>query len=286
MKTILLPTDFSKNSLNAINYATELFKNEVCEFYILNVQKASSFISDDMMVVSSSATIYSTLIDAAKKSITNIISSIKLREDNDKHQFHSIVDYDNFIDSVNQTSEKHQVDLIIMGTKGASGLQRVLFGSNTARVMQRCHTPVLAIPEGCKYAPLNKIAFTTNHINLFTIDELQILKTVLHLCGSKLYVLHVADEHHLAQKQLQNMNFFDAYFPDAEHDFIDVNKKDMFDTVHQYILDNNIDMLSMISEKHSFLERLFTRHALETFAFGIDVPFLVVESSNKSEAII
>lgn len=286
MKTILLPTDFSKNSLNAINYATELFKNEVCEFYILNVQKASSFISDDMMVVSSSATIYSTLIDAAKKSITNIISSIKLREDNDKHQFHSIVDYDNFIDSINQTSEKHQVDLIIMGTKGASGLQRVLFGSNTARVMQRCHTPVLAIPEGCKYAPLNKIAFTTNHINLFTIDELQILKTVLHLCGSKLYVLHVADEHHLAQKQLQNMNFFDAYFPDAEHDFIDVNKKDMFDTVHQYILDNNIDMLSMISEKHSFLERLFTRHALETFAFSIDVPFLVVESSNKSEAII
>lgn len=286
MKTILLPTDFSKNSLNAINYATELFKNEVCEFYILNVQKASSFISDDMMVVSSSATIYSTLIDAAKKSITNIISSIKLREDNDKHQFHSIVDYDNFIDSINQTSEKHQVDLIIMGTKGASGLQRVLFGSNTARVMQRCHTPVLAIPEGCKYAPLNKIAFTTNHINLFTIDELQILKTVLHLCGSKLYVLHVADEHHLAQKQLQNMNFFDAYFPDAEHDFIDVNKKDMFDTVHQYILDNDIDMLSMISEKHSFLERLFTRHALETFAFSIDVPFLVVESSNKSEAII
>lgn len=286
MKTILLPTDFSKNSLNAINYATELFKNEVCEFYILNVQKASSFISDDMMVVSSSATIYSTLIDAAKKSITNIISSIKLREDNDKHQFHSIVDYDNFIHSINQTSEKHQVDLIIMGTKGASGLQRVLFGSNTARVMQRCHTPVLAIPEGCKYAPLNKIAFTTNHINLFTIDELQILKTVLNLCGSKLYVLHVADEHHLAQKQLQNMNFFDAYFPDAEHDFIDVNKKDMFDTVHQYILDNDIDMLSMISEKHSFLERLFTRHALETFAFSIDVPFLVVESSNKSEAII
>ncbi len=282
MKTILLPTDFSKNSINAINYATELFKNEICNFYILNVQKASSFISDDMMVVSSSATIYSTLIDAAKKSISNIISSIEVSQKNDKHQFFSIVDYDNFIDSINQTSEKHQVDLIIMGTKGASGLQRVLFGSNTARVMQRCHTPVLAIPEGCKYAPLHKIAFTTNHINLFTIEELQALKTVLELWNSKLYILHVADEHHLAQKQLQNMDFFDTYFPDAVHDYIDVNTKDMFDTVHRYIADNSIDMLAMISEKHSFLERLFTRHALETFAFSIDVPFLVMEStSNK-----
>jgi hypothetical protein len=56
----------------------------------------------------------------------------------------------------------------------------------------------------------------------------------------------------------------------------------MFNAVHQYIKTNNIEMLAMISEKHSFLDRLFTRHALETFAFSIDVPFLVMESfSNK-----
>ena len=281
MKSILLPTDFSKNSTNAIRYATELLKNEVCNFYILNVQKASSFISDDMMVVSSSTTIYNTLIDAAKKSISNIISDLKTNNENDKHQFFSIVDYDNFIDSINQISERHHIDLIIMGTKGASGLQRVLFGSNTARVMQRCHVPVLAIPDGCEYTPLDKIAFTTNHINLFTIEELQTLKDILNLYNSKLYVLHVADEHHLAQKQLQNMDFFNEHFPEAIHDYIDANKNDMFDTVHQYIVRNDIEMLSMISEKHSFLDRLFTRHALETFAFSIDVPFLVMESDSK-----
>ena len=62
--------------MNAINYAMELFKNESCHFYILNVQKASSFISDDMMAVGSSTTIYKTLIDAAKKSIDNIIDCV------------------------------------------------------------------------------------------------------------------------------------------------------------------------------------------------------------------
>ncbi|APY09917.1 hypothetical protein BWZ22_01065 [Seonamhaeicola sp. S2-3] len=281
MKTILLPTDFSKNSINAIKYATELFKNEVCDFYVLNVQKASSFISDDMMSVSTSTTIYSTLIDAAKKSISNIISGIEIKKKNSNHKFHSIVDYDNFIDSINQTSKKHQVDLIVMGTKGASGLKRVLFGSNTARVMQRCNVPVLAIPDGCKFSSLKKIAFTTNHINIFTIEELETLKWLVAFCKSELYILHVADEHHLAQKQMQNMEFFDAYFPNAFHDFIDVNYKDMFDTVHKYLTDNNINLLSMISEKHSFLERLFTRHALETFAFSIDVPFLVMERANE-----
>ena len=71
--------------------------------------------SDDMMVVSSTTTVYSTLIDAAKKSIANIINGIESTNKNDKHRFFSIVDYDNFIDSINQISEKHQIDLILMG---------------------------------------------------------------------------------------------------------------------------------------------------------------------------
>ena len=70
MKAILLPTDFSKNSMNAIEYAVSLFENETCEFYVLNIQKASAFVSDDFMAVSSSATIYNTIIDTAKKSLS------------------------------------------------------------------------------------------------------------------------------------------------------------------------------------------------------------------------
>ena len=280
MKTILLPTDFSKNSINAINYAMELYRNKPCNFYILNIQRASSYISDDMMGVSSSATIYNTIIDAARKSITNIISKLKKQYNNDKHQFEAIVDYDNFIDSINQVTEKYKVDLIIMGTKGATGLEKVVFGSNTARVMQRCKTPVLAIPEGCTLTSLDKIAFTTNHLTVFNIKQLSMLKDILGIYNSKLNILHVSDNFQQAQNQLQNMNFFNTYFEKAEHDYIDVHNKDMFKTVHRYIKENKIDMFVMMSERHSFIERLFTRHALETFAFSIDVPFLVIHVNN------
>jgi nucleotide-binding universal stress UspA family protein len=280
MKTILLPTDFSKNSINAINYAMELYRNEPCNFYILNVQRASAYISDDMMGVGSSATIYNTIIDAAKKSVTNIISKIKKQYNNDKHHFEAIVDYDNFIDSINQVTEKYKVDLIIMGTKGATGLEKVVFGSNTARVMQRCKTPVLAIPDGCILKSLDKIAFTTNHLTVFNIKQLSMLKDMLAIYNSKLNILHVSDKFQQAQKQLQNMNFFNTYFEEAEHDYIDVHNKDMFKTVHRYIKENKVEMFVMMSERHSFIERLFTRHALETFAFSIDVPFLVIHVNN------
>jgi nucleotide-binding universal stress UspA family protein len=278
MKNILLPTDFSKNSLNAIKYAVNLLQNETCEFYIINVQKASSFISDDMMGASTSTTIYNTLIDAAKKSISNIISILTTEFNNPKHDFFSIVDYDNFIDAINQISKKHQIDLIIMGTKGASGLEKTLFGSNTVRVIQRCNAPVLAIPDGCVFEPIKKLAFTTNNLVLFNAKELEPLKKIWQINNAKLNILHVADENHLSQNQSKNEGFFKTHFAEASHDYIDSNSRYIFKSIQNYINDNDINVLAMMSKKHSFIERLFTRHTVETFAFKINIPFLVMHT--------
>jgi nucleotide-binding universal stress UspA family protein len=281
VKAILLPTDFSTNSLNAIDYAVELFKNESCEFYLINIQKASSFVSDDLMTMSSSATIYQTLIDAAKKSINNIIIKIENKHNNKLHQFFSIVDYDNFIDGINQICEAKQIDLIIMGTKGASGAEKVIFGSNTVRVMQRCSTPVLAIPNGCTFNDLERIAFTSNYSTLYNKAELNPLIEILNLYNSKIDILHLASEDDLSQDQENNKAFLESCFSNITHEFINLEEKDIFKTIQEYIKINDIKMLAMMSRKHSFLERLFARHLVETFAFKIDIPFLVMENSGE-----
>lgn len=281
MKSILLPTDFSKNSINAINYAAELFKNEACEFYVINIQKASSFVSDDLMTMTSSATIYHTLIDIAKKSIKNVINEIKETYNNDLHEFYSIVDYDNFVDGINQVCETRHIDLIVMGTKGASGAEKVIFGSNTARVMQRCSTPVLAIPDGCKFNGLDRIAFTSNYLIKYNKSDLSSLLYISNLYKSTVDILHLTNKDDLTSKQENNKAFLDTYFNNIKHEFINLEKKDIFKTVQQYVSDNDIKVLAMTSRQHSFFERLFARHLVETFVFKIDIPFLVMENSNQ-----
>lgn len=277
MKNILLPTDFSKNSINAIHYALEFFKDEKCQFYILNIQKASSFISDDMLVVHSSTTIYKTLIDAAKKSIANIITTLNKEFENNNHQFHSIVDYDNFVDSINQVIIKHEIDLIIMGTKGASGIAKVLFGSNTVRVMQRCIAPVLAIPDGYKFKKIEHLAFATTNSKCFNKGHLDILNEIIELNHASAHVLHLADKNHLLPEVQDNEDFFKTNFSVGKHEFIDTSKKDMFNVVSNYIEKHDIDMLAIMNKKHSFLERLFITHTVETFAFKINIPLLVMQ---------
>ncbi|WP_166961181.1 universal stress protein [Yeosuana marina] len=280
MKSILLPTDFSKNSENAIKYAMELFKDVPCTFYVLNVQKASSFISDDMMAMASSATIYQTIVEVSKKSLTNLIAKIEKKYKNEKHSFQSVVDYDNFIDSINQISINKQIDLIVMGTKGASGLERVVFGSNTVHVMQRCIAPVLAIPDGCLFTNLDRIVFSTNNLTLHNVEELKPLKDLLVLHKSKLNVLHFDDFEGATNQKKENKLFLKKHFSNViTYENIDSYSKDFYKTVSGYIHANDIKLIALMRKKHSFLERLFNQHPEETLAFNIDIPFLVMENT-------
>ncbi|AXP82906.1 Universal stress protein family protein [Mariniflexile rhizosphaerae] len=281
MKAILLPTDFSKNSINAINYAMELYKNVPCVFYILNVQKTSSFISDDIMVANASATIYNTIVDAAKKSITNIIAKIEARYNNEKHQFKTIVDYDNFVDSINQVSKKYKIDLIIMGTKGASGLKKVLFGSNTVHVIKRSNVAVLAIPDNCKFSGLEKIAFTTSFKKLYKKDDFNLLSSMVSLNYSKLYVLHVICDDAYSDELNSGIDFFKSNFRYPIFKYLQVNDNDVYKAVHEFAVTNAIKMIAMTVNKYSFFERLFNKHAFENMAYNIDIPFLVMKNSQN-----
>ncbi|MBT8272577.1 MAG: universal stress protein [Bacteroidia bacterium] len=280
MKSILLPTDFSPNSINAINYATDMFKDVVCKFYLLNVQKASAFISDDFRTMSPSTTIYQSLIESTKDSLKKLVSKIETRK-NPNHSFETVVDYDNFVDAINQMCVAKEIDLIVMGTKGATGAERVLFGSNTVRVMQRCSTPVLAIPQHCTFKGLDKIAFTSNYLTFYNKDELFPLIQMAELFNSEIEVLHMVEEEDLSQDQENNKAFVDACFKYVSHEFVDLEKSNLFDSVMGFIKEKDIKMLAIMSRKHSFLERLFTKHNVEIFGFKIDVPLLVMENTGK-----
>lgn len=279
MKSILLPTDFSKNSINAIEYAVNLFKDEPVEFFVLNIQKASTFVSDDLMSMTASTTIYQTLIDTAKKSINNLITTIKAKYPNPKHEFHPVVDYDNFIDGINQMCHAVSVDLIVMGTHGATGAERVLFGSNTVRVMQRCSTPVLAIPENYKYNGLKRVVFTSNYQTHYKPEELSILVDLAEKHDSNIDVLHLAEEQQLSADQKTNKKHLDSLFKTINHEFIRLVEEDLYQSVQQFIQDNDVQLLAMMGRKHSFIERLFTTHNVELFGFKITIPFLVMENT-------
>lgn len=278
MKTILLPTDFSKNSINAINYALELYKNVPCVFYVLHVFKTSAIISDDLMVSNASATLYEAVIDTTKKKMVRFISELKLNYNNEKHQFKSVVDYDNFIDSINQVTNLYKVDLIIMGTKGASGLQKVLFGSNTIKVIKRCAAPVLAVPAHFEYSKLKNIAYTTSFKRHYKKKELAILNHFISLENSRLYIIHALFENEIPEDLVSSEDFFKLNFNQPLFEYLKLKNKTVYKSIYEFTKTNNINLLALSGSNYSFFERLFVKHTIDNVAFSMDIPFLIIKS--------
>src|SRR5690554_6884486 len=126
MKNILLPTDFSENSWNAIVFALKFFEKNSCTFYLLHVNSLSYVAANDSPYVQTKDFIENTFTKPAKKRLKAMMERVTTElPDNPNHHFFTLTDYNFFVDSVrNQVSEK-KIDMIVMGTKGASGLKKV-----------------------------------------------------------------------------------------------------------------------------------------------------------------
>ena len=276
MKKILLTTDFSDNANRAIEYAMQLFRYDNCQFFVLHVLKASTFISDDLMSMNPTSNLYEQLIASSKLKLDMDLEKIKSKHNNNLHEFTPIIDYDNFIDSINQVIEKNDIELIIMGTKGASNIAKHLFGSHTIRVIQGCKIAVLAIPNNYIYKPIDKVVFTSNLENDYCPDDLRAFVDLVERHDYQIDILHISESNTLTTTQENVKVSLQNCFKNATNHFIALSEVPFLKSLMDYIKTNDIDLYAMVNRKHSFLERVFTQQKIEKIAYNITVPFLVL----------
>lgn len=164
MKTIIAPIDFSDISINALWYAGELSKRTGADLIIVNVMDGEA----DEEAVNSD-------LEFAISGLQNFIGA--------DVQCQSVASRGSFISALKELIGLHQPDLIVMGTKGASGLKRILIGSNTVKVLSNVRVPVLVIPEVAKfehflYKGKNRVVLATDLDQLKDDNALDILKEI------------------------------------------------------------------------------------------------------------
>ena len=277
---VLLPTDFSKNAKYAIDYAVKMFEDQTVDFYLWNVLRASAYVTDDIMSAEATFTVYEAVTKSSKDALEGLKEDLKIEYNNQKHTFHTVMDYDNFVDSANQMIEKENIDLIVMSTKGANNLEKAIFGSNTLRLIQRTDCPVMVVPESYAYRPIKKIAFTSKYDASYTKKEFEMLNTLVHLENAKVDVIHLMETVSLSDSELQVQSQLDEMI-EVPHEFSNVEGDNYFDTIHNYIELKNYDLICVANKKHSFFERLFNLHNVELELENLYLPLLVLKAPNS-----
>ena len=161
MKRILLPTDFSSISLNAIDYAISMFKDSKCEFYLLNVYRVPYMTNEELMENDAQqlAILEAEMYESSQKNLKKLVSGF---DKNENHAHHTVSDYNFFVNSVKQIVTDKGIDLVVMGTKGATGAKEIFLGSNTGDVLMKTDCNVIAVPENSVYKAPKEIVFPTD----------------------------------------------------------------------------------------------------------------------------
>jgi nucleotide-binding universal stress UspA family protein len=146
IKRILFPTDFSEGALNALPYAVDMAKNYGAKLYLLHVIYDIATASGLYVPHISVDEMYKELESGARKELEKF--GLEARKDLKDVEYTVIrgVPYEEILKFV----QEKKIDLIVIGTHGRKGLDRVLFGSTAERVVRNASCPVLTVRESRK----------------------------------------------------------------------------------------------------------------------------------------
>jgi len=277
MLQILIPTDFSKNAWNALKYGLDLYNSINCTFYLLHVNPIPAYSGAGTSVRASSKMAKEAILGETKESLDQLLLRIDNLPVNSKHTFVTIALHDFFVDSIKREVETKKIDLIIMGTKGSSGLKKVTLGSNTGDVITKVKCPLLAVPENSVFKRPEEIAFPTDYYLRYDLKVLDTLIEMVTMNNAALRVLHISKKgEDLSDEQMKNKDFLNDYLQDVEHSFHSLTGTDLETAVQCFTESRNIDMIAMVAKNLNFFQRILFRPKVEQISYHTDIPFLVL----------
>lgn len=276
MKKILLPTDFSENSWNAIAYALQLFKNETCTFYLLNTYTPAVYQVEYVLVEPAQFGLIDSVKENAKKQLSDFEARIQKEFKNPKHTIETRLAFNTLIPEIKDMVAEKNIDYVVMGTKGATGAKEILFGSNTVHVFKNVKCPIIAIPDGFDFEKPHEILFPTDYEIDYKDRHINPLINIISLYNTRVNILHVSYGRDLSETQKTNKKTLEKYFENNAYLFHNVSNQEVSAAINNFQLKNRINLLVMINNKHSFFENLFFKNTINQIGFHLNVPFMVI----------
>ena len=279
MKKILLPTDFSENAWNATKYAISLYKDEECEFHLLNTYTPTIAYSRFMATASVGKTCENVEKNNSEAGLQNLLERIAREHHNAKHKFKVISSFNLLVDEIKNVIEAKKIQLVVTGTKGASGLEEVFMGSNTVRIIKSVkNCPVLAIPQHFKFRLPSEIAFATDFNRFYTPTELGPLIEMAKSFKAAIRIVHVQYEiKSLTEVQQFNLNMLRKYLNGVEHYVHTVSElNSVSKTLEIFTNELDIHLLAMLNYQHSYMEKMTREPVIRRVAFHTKIPLLVI----------
>lgn len=282
MRTILLPTDFSVDAETALNYAIEMAGKAKMKIVLLHVYHVppvkahASTLANEQEIKAEEANFLSRLkqLQTRIDHAGGIISECKVR-------------MDLAVDGILKEAAEVKADLIIMGTKGASGLREVFFGSNTARIIEQAGCPVIAIPVEAKFRGIRHITYAGD----YNKSEIKALKKLVDLARSfnaQLNILHIytKDEPTAMEAMREYKLIAEKELDYGNLSFQLLHGERVEEGLEEFTKSGATDLLVLSTHKRDLIDRLFGSSITKRLAYHTTVPLMAFHYKKKESVIL
>ena len=282
MKSILIPTDFSENAMNAVKYALEFFKYQKTVFYFMHAYQNEFYDHEELVSREKFDDVLNKVKNESIQNLEKLLKDVNKIAPNPRYTYHTISANNTLVEEANSIADEKNIDLIVMGTKGKSNERHIVFGSQTFQVLKYVQCPVLAIPSNYTNTQPKRILFPTNYLIPYKRRELKLLSDLAKSYRSVIDVLYISTSKKLSMRQEDNKDFIKDTLRENQVNFYIEDSKKLDEAIKNYIKNNNIDMITMVNTQHSFLEDMLFPSAIDKVSLGLEIPLLAMQNTKRN----
>jgi nucleotide-binding universal stress UspA family protein len=270
MKTIIVPTDFSPVSVNAINYAVDMAQSIGASIILLNVYQVPVTFTEVPVVSLSIEELQKASeekLDKMKKDLEHVTSGqLKIYTESRLGEV---------VDEIETLCKSIQPFAVVMGTKGASGLERLFLGSNTLTAIRHLVHPVIVVPPGAVFSAVRKIGFACDFSEVVDTTPGNKIVDICQIFGAELHVLNVDyKSRHFKPETPEESILLHTMLEEAHPLYDYIEHPDVVEGIHQFAETKGFDLLITIPKKHKLLSGLFEKSHTRELVFHSHIPIM------------
>jgi nucleotide-binding universal stress UspA family protein len=270
MKRILVPTDFSKPSEASLEFAVDLATLAKSEIFVVHMVKLPLLPETTFGV--QPYPLDPVLLDQLEAKATQAFDILRKGFPPDLSiQFKPLHDY--VVPGLRVYIHENKIDLVVMSTRGASGLREFMIGSTAEKIARFSPVPVIAIPQPTIFSGIKDIVFP-NSLDLDQREVISRLKELQQICDARLHILflNTPKHFHSDHQARQMLERFATHFSLENYTLNFRNHQFERGGILEFIHEINGDMLAMATHGRTGLSHFFTGSIAEDVLNRIDQP--------------
>ena len=270
MKTILVPTDFSEPSKNALEYASSLAKAMQAKLILYHAYHIPVPTTEMPVMIISPEELEKSNLERLEIFRKEVLKDTSVPVE-------CLISPGFAVDEVCELAEEKNVDLIVMGISASAKLEHVILGSVTTGVLQDTKKPLLVVPDNASFSIPRKIAFACDYNSPVNPSPIKVLKEFVKLFKAELFVIHVGapDEEVVLAEAISGIRL-ENELDGIIHTLHFPSNPNIIEGLTEFQESHQIDLLVMIPKRHSLLSRIFHPSNTKRMAFHTHVPILAL----------